>query len=740
MADNVPKFDETEEIEDVPSFEDTEPISFEDTVPMGGEMGLSDVITQTQAEDPLPELPQEVSQGRAASLGAQQGLTMGFSDEIGAGAQSTMDRLQRLLNEYTGLVKKSPTQVSEDLAMQGATGDVGATDSDELYQEEVDRQRAELQAADDQHPWTYGAADIAGSALIPLGAIAGATAKTVKGGAQAVKGLAKTGKVEKGMEAVSKGIAPVGKALDKAADVASAAGKAGKAGAGVVDDVAQAAGGLSKIQKGALGGAAVGATEAAGRTEEDLLSAEGLTDIATGAAFGGVLGGVGGKLSKKVDPDEMSKAAKTLEKEANITAIPGMGGKAKDVADIIGTKTNKAATMESAKDVGKTVMDEGVFKINQTADELKTAIVDKMDEVASQRMAPAAQQADALTKDMPIESFTDELTTFRDKVTANLDDVLEKSRYAKQDDQLLYGDMQKTGEKVLEDLEAALGSPNKITELTNIKRKLQSQVNWNNPEATPYNEFLVGMQRHISELTNGMAAKGSPEVAEQLAGANKVYADLTIANRIAGDELARDAVRNSGIGWKDYFLGGAISGITGNKYLGAGAVAVKKGIESATGTPMGKMAQKMESLSKFKKAKRLAAAAENPGPLREAISKAPGLSGASAAATGSSTVAAMSSDDKVIPTYKRNQIAAKIIEKATPEMFMEQANVMREQYGQEGERLAAILERMASKDKAGKNALMFSLMQNAKYMDMLVPGVKKSEVDEENEKLVNRIK
>ena len=97
-------------------------------VDMGGE--FSDIVSQEMSAEPEaePQLP-EVSQGKAALLGASQGATMGFSDEIGAGVQSSADRIQSLLNRYTGLVDKSPTQVSEELAGQGFAGDIGPTSS-----------------------------------------------------------------------------------------------------------------------------------------------------------------------------------------------------------------------------------------------------------------------------------------------------------------------------------------------------------------------------------------------------------------------------------------------------------------------------------------------------------------------------------------------------------------------------------------------------------------------------------
>lgn len=153
----------------------------EATAQFDPESFLRNTGSQTQAP--------EISPMQSANLGAQQGLTLGFSDEAGAGGQAGLDKLQQLLNQYTGLVSPSPTQVSAQLAQQGFTGDIGPTDPQEMYQQEIARQRAELKQAEEQNPGSYLSGNLAGAALIPggnIGTPASLLGKVAKGAATGI--------------------------------------------------------------------------------------------------------------------------------------------------------------------------------------------------------------------------------------------------------------------------------------------------------------------------------------------------------------------------------------------------------------------------------------------------------------------------------------------------------------------------------------------------------------------------
>lgn len=114
--------------------------------------------------------PEAVKPSKLESFGrgARQGATMGFAEEAGAGLGAGLDVGQRLLNEL-GLAGPSPSQVSEQLKSQGATGDIGPTDTTEMYQALRDEERAAEKAAMEANPLAYGAGTVTGGiAASPL--------------------------------------------------------------------------------------------------------------------------------------------------------------------------------------------------------------------------------------------------------------------------------------------------------------------------------------------------------------------------------------------------------------------------------------------------------------------------------------------------------------------------------------------------------------------------------------------
>jgi hypothetical protein len=106
--------------------------------------------------------------------GAEQGLTLGTADEGRGFISAGMDAGQALLNKL-GLMGPSPTQVNEQLAKDGFTGDVGPQSVLEAYQQARDSARKEYQAAQEANPMTSFAGNMAGGLL--LGGGAGALAK-----------------------------------------------------------------------------------------------------------------------------------------------------------------------------------------------------------------------------------------------------------------------------------------------------------------------------------------------------------------------------------------------------------------------------------------------------------------------------------------------------------------------------------------------------------------------------------
>lgn len=170
-----PTWDDTEEITDVPKFEETVDLQPEDEV-----MNI-----------PLSTKP-ERSMLESAGRGAVQGATFGFGEEIGAAALSPLETLRAKVSEY---ISGTPENVDKQLREQGFTGDIQSQDIIDKYKELRDTTREANKAAQEANPWTYGIADVAGGVL-PAIATGGGTAAAQVGttlGRQATKQAAKTG-------------------------------------------------------------------------------------------------------------------------------------------------------------------------------------------------------------------------------------------------------------------------------------------------------------------------------------------------------------------------------------------------------------------------------------------------------------------------------------------------------------------------------------------------------------------
>ncbi len=115
----------------------------------------------------------KMSAGESTLRGAEQGATLGYSDEIAGGVQS-------LLDFFGGNV----TDVGKQLKEQGFKGDIGATSKKELYEESRDAERALNKKAQADNPGFYTGGNIAGgvlSSLVPGASLAKGSSLTKAG-------------------------------------------------------------------------------------------------------------------------------------------------------------------------------------------------------------------------------------------------------------------------------------------------------------------------------------------------------------------------------------------------------------------------------------------------------------------------------------------------------------------------------------------------------------------------------
>lgn len=188
-----------------------------------------------------------VSQGESLSRGAVQGVTLGFADEIGAAELTAMDTLMGLLG--TSQVEANQEVLEElnktdDLKRKvgkkvpTASGDIGPTSIGEFYKDERDVARDYYEDIKEANPWSYGAGEVAGAMVLPIGNLAGAS---------------KLGKAFSGSKHLDK-LGKTGKAMAIAAPkvgIETAAYSAGQAEE--LENVPKA------LAKGFAGGAAMGA-------------------------------------------------------------------------------------------------------------------------------------------------------------------------------------------------------------------------------------------------------------------------------------------------------------------------------------------------------------------------------------------------------------------------------------------------------------------------------------------------
>jgi hypothetical protein len=120
---------------------------------------------------------EEMSGLKSLGKGLQQGATLGFSDELSGAIQAGLDKLAPLFGGT------SLQQQAKLLQAEGFTGDIGSTN---LYEQARNEERQALAKAKEANSKLYLTGELAGSAVVPLGAMG----KGAKLSQQVLKGAA----------------------------------------------------------------------------------------------------------------------------------------------------------------------------------------------------------------------------------------------------------------------------------------------------------------------------------------------------------------------------------------------------------------------------------------------------------------------------------------------------------------------------------------------------------------------
>lgn len=473
--------------------------------------------------------------------------------------------------------------------------------------------------------------------------------------------------------------------------------------------------GKAGIKGVAKTGAAMGGAEALGRTEADILSAEGLTDVGIGTGVGGLFGKVAGKVASRFDKTNMLDKSKELAQEANLDALQSIGAQKTDFLKEFGAKTSKRSGVEQAKGTGQTLLDEGLIKLRQDPIQLNTELNKTLDSVFDDRIIPITKQLDDKLKTVGPDVFQEETLNLSAKMLAHVQELEELNKLNPSGSSSLVENARDSAQEVISRL-ANSQSPDKMSEALNAKRTLSQILNesdWSKSEVSGAKDYLKKMVSELREYSEKLANKVDPSLAEQLKKENLTYGRLSDAKQIAIKDLAKESAA-SGLSIGDYLTGGlgsAVGGFGG----GLAAIGAKKGVEKFTGKTIPEVYNTFQALRKNKAAQSLADRAKNYSKKDQFISE----SGDSVSQAAITSTAAMTDTTDVSKPYQKDRMATNYIKKLTPEQIQQEVTNVRQQYGENGEKLASLLEKVSQKDSTGRAALMFSILQDPANRKML---------------------
>ena len=220
-----------------------------------------------------------------------------------------------------------------------------------------------------------------------------------------------------------------------------------------------------------------------------------------------------------------------------------------------------------------------------------------------------------------------------------------------------------------------------------------------------------------------MADRVEPGISKKFKELDKVYTNL-----LDLEMITLQATDSKEVGYLSHLARGGIARMVTRipgieAPVAAGSILTKVG----AGKDVTKVAEAISAQRLFKKAKSLAEKAENPSLLRKKVADNPEIAAAMAGTSAGIFGSKFNLTDQKIEPYKLNQKAAKIIEKATPETIMQEAQKIREMHGESGERLAMTLEKLSKADRIGKQGLLFTILSNPHNVRMLTGRTKVEE-------------
>lgn len=648
---------------------------------------------QAAPEEGEAEIPPEkqVGGGRAALVGAGQGATFGFADELTAPVAAAINDPKSL---WQSIKAGGKALVGAEPTLEELQGDSKYGQDMQAYR---DVAREEQKAAQEQHPIAYGTGMVAGGLAAP-GLGAGAAMNATKG--MGLLARAGTGSV-------------VGAGM-------GALGGLGEAEGSLEERLPQA---YESAKTGAAIGAAIPVAGAAINATRKLAKASGELPVISETSGAFREGQKGNKLytkkGQKEASDALSKVSGNLVEDV------------KGLSDDIGKKIGQ--NVEDANAAGKTL---------DLSDDVST-VLEKLKIMKNEGSEDARKYAANLEAEIKrILNIKDvEAPTFMGKAADELPEgfIIPKGEAAtdltkvtpKQAQELQMSLRDMTNTKNPFEVRAAAegrGFRNKVTD------KLGAETGNNAPTLDEAGEVIGGslndqyktMQEAITRLK--ARAKGT-ELEEQVnERVNNMVSQLEKSGKSGNADRAIEqvlerikSIPNGGEELAAKYAQDMSDAVSRNN-LGQ---QIAKGTNFSFATP--KAAVLAASNAAGLGARKIAPALQAAG---KAGTVASNLAQSNAARKAAIRVAAQQGTEaerqgvRDIAQAQKNLTTD--IGNANPELISDQANYIRDQYGDSGESLANELEKMAGADKVQRQRLMFSVLQNKAYRQML--GVKEENV------------
>jgi hypothetical protein len=646
----------------------------------------------SQEPDKMSELhPEWNPTARAALVGAGQGATMGFAEELTAPVVAAGGMIKSAFDQSL------PTLPGEDTLSK----------FQRLMQEYRDVAREEQQAAQEEHPEAYTAGAVGGGlATMPFlpstagivkgtGAATGLGKVAVGAGEGAALGAAYgAGETEGGLEERAAGAleaaktgALIGGIIPAGVQASKYIGKAGQA-VGKIPIVADA---VKNVSRGAKGENLI---TASGRRE-----AAGIVESKSGQLYDDVKQlqkDVGQKISDKIDEASAAGEKVNLTDEVNsvfekLKVIKAEGSKeASSYAASVESEINKILGIKKpqiADDLTKMDMPEGLnpqaLNPNPKIAEVAEILVDPkkaqdlkqvLQEFSPKRGVTKPQEIEAAGAAKELKFATsDKLNEATGLNVPQLKPLAEG----------IAGPLEQTASLnqqygLLKDTLKRLGV-NERRLPAQIKEKINRTISQLEKENLTGDQARSMMEEILSNLN-----QVSPEVAAKYAGPlNDAVERLTLASRNLGGAQVK------GLGGN---IRGAVTTLANVAGLGASKISNIPGVKP--------LASGISKTSNFAK-----------NVLEGSQLSKPIIAGAIPDSLPAIKAAA--------EPYKLQRQVAQASENAEPEMLNQEAQNIRSKYGKSGEQLATILENMASKDKNARRALMYTLLQNPAHRKML---------------------